>query len=155
MCKPNYCIILTRIYPHCQSYRLYFIVIIKKISIQNGNSTITDPITKMGVIHAFDLFHPKNCNSFIPTLPFLALSSHKVYQSQITPASVVNIEPPLCQWAPAPAIYCAGEKWNTLCQPNVTIVTFNYSISKKENFEENFEENFGSIWVQTPFHLWY
>ena len=33
---------------------VYFVVIIKKTSLHNGNCPITDPITKMGVAHAFE-----------------------------------------------------------------------------------------------------
>ena len=33
---------------------VYFMVIIKKNFLQNENSPITDPITKMGVAHAFE-----------------------------------------------------------------------------------------------------
>ena len=83
MCKPHYGNLDLQI-PIGQWG--YFTV----IPLQNGNSPITDPITKMGVEHAFEPYHPKNCNSFIFTLPFLALSSYKVYQRLITHASVVN-----------------------------------------------------------------
>ena len=42
---------LTRISPHCISEWDYFIVIIRK---PNRNSPTKDPITKMGVAHAFE-----------------------------------------------------------------------------------------------------
>ena len=36
------------------AFGVYFIVINKKIPLYNGNSPITDPITEIGVAHAFE-----------------------------------------------------------------------------------------------------
>ena len=76
---------------------VYFTVLIKEISVQNENSPIMGPITKMGVVHEFKSYLP--IHSF---LPFNALSSHKVYQRQITHASFMNMNhPPPCLKATA------------------------------------------------------
>ena len=52
MCKPHYS--NQDFFPLANS--VYFIVIIKKNTLHNGNSQITDPITKMGVAHAFEMY---------------------------------------------------------------------------------------------------
>ena len=51
---------------------VYFVVIIKKTSLHNGNCPITDPITKMGVAHAFESC---NCQYVSNEMLFIILRS--------------------------------------------------------------------------------
>ena len=51
---------------------VYFVVIIKKTSLHNGNCPITDPITKMGVAHAFE-----SCNCQYVSNEMLSIHSQK------------------------------------------------------------------------------
>ena len=51
MCKPHYG---KKVFSQSTN-GVYFIVIIKKSQLRNGGVPITDPITEMGVAHAFQL----------------------------------------------------------------------------------------------------
>ena len=63
-------ITVTRIFPIALSNGVYFIVIIKKTSLCEGNSPIADPITEMGVAHAFDLTYTRYRNAWVDPLLF-------------------------------------------------------------------------------------
>ena len=113
MCKPHYG--NQNLSPLANG--VYFTVIIKKIPLKDVNSSVTNPITKMGVVYDFKAYLP--IHSF---LHFIVLLSHKVYQRQITHASyTVTRKFPVSSNGCMERLKCNFYSFGYYCTPNLSI----------------------------------